>query len=91
MLVGYRIRLHFDGYSDSHDFWVNADSENLFPCGWCEKNGQKLQSPKNHDPTRPFNWAVYLKQSGVGAAPRTLFYSTQNEVKFSICWCNREK
>jgi hypothetical protein len=48
-IQGYRIRLHFDGYSDSHDFWLNADSENLFHCGWCEKNGQKLRPPKHYD------------------------------------------
>lgn len=46
---GYRLRLHFDGYSDSHDFWLNADSENLFHCGWCEKNGQKLRPPKHYE------------------------------------------
>lgn len=48
MTLGYRLRLHFDGYSDSHDVWLNADSENLFPVGWCEKNGQKLRPPKNY-------------------------------------------
>ncbi|XP_046442575.1 lethal(3)malignant brain tumor-like protein 1 isoform X2 [Daphnia pulex] len=48
-IQGYRVRLHFDGYSDSHDFWLNADSENLFHCGWCEKNGQKLRPPKHYD------------------------------------------
>lgn len=78
--AGYRIRLHFDGYSDSYDHWVNADSENIFPCGWCEKNGQKLLPPKNHDSTKPFNWTQYLKQTGVVAAPRHLCASTQNEV-----------
>ncbi|XP_032779060.2 lethal(3)malignant brain tumor-like protein 3 isoform X2 [Daphnia magna] len=48
-IQGYRLRLHFDGYSDSHDFWLNADSENLFHCGWCEKNGQKLRPPKHYE------------------------------------------
>lgn len=46
---GYRLRLHFDGYSDTYDFWVNADSDSIFPCGWCEKNGQKLRPPKNYE------------------------------------------
>jgi hypothetical protein len=43
---GYRIRLHFDGYSECHDFWVNASSVDIFPLGWCEKNNKKLQVPK---------------------------------------------
>ena len=49
VVQGYRIRLHFDGYSDTYDFWVNADSDSIFPCGWCEKNGQKLRPPKNYE------------------------------------------
>lgn len=43
---GFRIRLHFDGYSECYDFWVNADSQDIFPVGWSEKNGHKLQPPK---------------------------------------------
>ncbi|KFM76487.1 Lethal(3)malignant brain tumor-like protein 3, partial [Stegodyphus mimosarum] len=36
---GHRVRLHFDGYSECYDFWVNADSPDIFPVGWCEKTG----------------------------------------------------
>ena len=43
---GPRLRLHFDGYGDSYDFWENADSENLFPAGWCSRNKQRLVPPK---------------------------------------------
>ena len=45
---GPRLRLHFDGYSDSYDFWENANSENLFPVGWCMRNNQCLQPPKGN-------------------------------------------
>ena len=44
--LGYRIRLHFDGYSDSYDFWENANSRNIFPPGWCKQNQQRLEVPK---------------------------------------------
>ncbi|XP_016142481.1 lethal(3)malignant brain tumor-like protein 3 [Sinocyclocheilus grahami] len=43
---GYRIRLHFDGYPECYDFWVNADSWDVKPPGWCEKTGLKLLLPK---------------------------------------------
>ena len=43
---GYRLRLHFDGYDGCYDFWTNADSPFIFPAGWAEKNGKKLQPPK---------------------------------------------
>lgn len=37
---GYRIKLRFDGYPATYDFWVNADSMNIFPAGWCSKTGK---------------------------------------------------
>lgn len=40
------MRLHFDGYSECHDFWLNADSPNIHPAGWFEETGHKLQPPK---------------------------------------------
>lgn len=45
-VCGYRIKLHFDGYSDCYDFWVNADALDIHPVGWCEKTGHKLHPPK---------------------------------------------
>ena len=44
---GFRLRLHFDGFSESYDFWVNANNPFLFPAGWAEKNGKTLQPPKS--------------------------------------------
>lgn len=42
---GFRLRLHFDGYSECFDFWTNADSPFIFPVGWVEKNGKVLHPP----------------------------------------------
>ncbi|EEB14457.1 lethal, putative [Pediculus humanus corporis] len=38
---GYRIKLHFDGYPDCHDFWVNANSSDIFHAGCCFVNNQE--------------------------------------------------
>lgn len=43
---GARMRLHFDGWSESYDFWTNSDSHLLFPAGFCSKYGQKLNLPR---------------------------------------------
>ena len=67
---GYRMRLHFDEYPDIYDFWVNADSIDIFPPGWCEKNNRTLKPPADYD---TFSWPVYLKQIRAIAAPRQLF------------------
>ncbi|KAG8037319.1 hypothetical protein G9C98_005529 [Cotesia typhae] len=61
-VVGYRIRLHFDGYPENFDFWVNSDSIDIFPVGWSEKHGHRLNPPKGYVPSN-FNWNAYLKTS----------------------------
>lgn len=45
---GYRLKIRFDGYPATHDFWVNADSNNIFPAGWCSKTGWTKQKCVNH-------------------------------------------
>ncbi|KAL7980416.1 hypothetical protein Chor_001570, partial [Crotalus horridus] len=69
---GYRMRLHFDGYSECYDFWVNADSTDIHPVGWCEKTGHKLLPPKGYK-DGDFNWASYLKTCKSQAAPKNFF------------------
>ncbi|XP_076440126.1 lethal(3)malignant brain tumor-like protein 3 isoform X2 [Babylonia areolata] len=71
-IQGYRLRLHFDGYSECYDFWTNADSPFIFPVGWCEKNNKPLQPPK-HVPKQNFSWATYLRTTKSIAAPKSLF------------------
>ncbi|NXD83443.1 LMBL3 protein, partial [Halcyon senegalensis] len=71
-VCGYRIRLHFDGYPDCYDFWVNADSSDIHPVGWCEKTGHKLHPPKGYK-EEEFNWPSYLKVCKAQAAPKSLF------------------
>lgn len=57
-IQGYRVRLHFDGYPECYDFWANADSWDLKPAGWCEKNGHKLLLPKGKETPGRRLWAV---------------------------------
>nr|CAH7713548.1 unnamed protein product [Callosobruchus chinensis] len=80
-VVGYRIRLHFDGYPENYDFWCNADSMDIFPPGWCEKYGHTLQPPSGYT-AEEFNWVQYLKQTRSTAAPKHLF---ANRAGQAIC------
>ncbi|XP_035664892.1 lethal(3)malignant brain tumor-like protein 4 [Branchiostoma floridae] len=73
-IKGYRIRLHFDGYSECYDFWRNADSVDIKPVGWCEKTNHKLSVPKGNGLTPDtFNWNNYLKVTKSQPAPKHLF------------------
>ncbi len=41
----HRMLLHFDGWSDIYDYWVDDDSPEIHPPGWCSKTGYPLQPP----------------------------------------------
>ncbi|XP_064183816.1 lethal(3)malignant brain tumor-like protein 4 isoform X3 [Anguilla rostrata] len=76
---GYRVRLHFDGYPECYDFWVNADSWDMKPAGWCEKNGHKLLLPKGCRDGE-FSWNTYVKNCRGQIAPKHLFKSLNTSV-----------
>lgn len=71
------MRLHFDGYPETYDFWVNADSMDIFPACWAEKNGHKLDPPKGYVPSN-FNWNGYLKICKASAAPKNIFTNNKS-------------
>uniref|UniRef100_A0A4W4ELH6 SAM domain-containing protein n=1 Tax=Electrophorus electricus TaxID=8005 RepID=A0A4W4ELH6_ELEEL len=71
-VCGHRVRLHFDKYSDCYDFWVNCNSSDIHPVGWCEKTCHKLHPPKGMK-SEAFSWCSYLKTSKAQAAPKALF------------------
>ncbi|KAL4649096.1 lethal(3)malignant brain tumor-like protein 3 isoform X1 [Arapaima gigas] len=76
---GHRIRLHFDKYSDCYDFWVNSNSPDIHPMGWCEKTGHKLHPPKGMK-DEEFSWSSYLRQCKAQAAPKALFENQNTTV-----------
>ncbi|XP_062406802.1 lethal(3)malignant brain tumor-like protein 3 [Sardina pilchardus] len=76
---GHRIRLHFDKYSDCYDFWVNSNSPDIHPVGWCEKTGHKLHPPKGMK-DEEFSWSSYIKQNKAQAAPKALFENQNTTV-----------
>lgn len=78
-IKGQRLRLHFNGYSRKYDFWVNSNSDLIFPVGFCEKTNRKLEPiSKNAD----FNWDTYLLKSKAVAAPESFFnVSKSNQAK----------
>ncbi|XP_052398154.1 lethal(3)malignant brain tumor-like protein 4 [Carassius gibelio] len=82
-VIGFRLRLHIDGYSECYDFWVNADSPDIRPAGWSEATGHKLHPPKGYKPNE-FNWEKYLEACNAQAAPENLFRSSSGESSGSL-------
>ena len=40
------IRVHFDGWGDDFEQWIDCQSTSIYPMGWCELVGYKLEPPK---------------------------------------------
>lgn len=70
--LGYRIKLHFDGYPNCYDFWENADSPNIFPSGFCHSTNRSLQTPPKWS-SKKFDWSEYLDHTNSIGAQRSLF------------------
>lgn len=43
--VGRLLLLHFDGWESEFDQWVDCESADIYPVGWCELTGYQLQPP----------------------------------------------
>ncbi|XP_038577439.1 lethal(3)malignant brain tumor-like protein 4 [Micropterus salmoides] len=82
-VIGYRLRLHIDGYSECYDFWVNADSASIKPAGWSKDHNHKLHPPKGHSEI-DFDWPLYLQSTGSHAAPPTLFTCRTASCGFTV-------
>lgn len=76
-IQGHRLRLHFDGYHEDYDFWVNSDSRDIFPPGWCEKSKRQLRLPIGFE-QHNFSWPMYIRQHKAIAAPKNLFAHVSN-------------
>ncbi|XP_074549565.1 lethal(3)malignant brain tumor-like protein 4 isoform X2 [Halichoeres trimaculatus] len=82
-VIGFRMRLHIDGYSECYDFWVNADSAHIRPPGWCKDNNHKLHPPKGQSEAE-FDWPTYLQSTGSQAALPTLFTCHTASCEFRV-------
>ncbi|XP_076405944.1 lethal(3)malignant brain tumor-like protein 4 isoform X2 [Peromyscus maniculatus bairdii] len=41
----YRVKIHFDGWDHKYDYWMDADSPDIHPIGWCDVTGHPLEVP----------------------------------------------
>ncbi|KAG1963589.1 lethal(3)malignant brain tumor-like protein 2 [Pimephales promelas] len=48
--VGRLLLLHFDGWGPEFDQWVDCQSPEIYPVGWCEITGYQLQPPIGPEP-----------------------------------------
>ncbi|KAL1506365.1 hypothetical protein ABEB36_005740 [Hypothenemus hampei] len=44
-VVGRLLKVHFDGWEDEFDQWLDCESSDIYPVGWCQSVGHKLEGP----------------------------------------------
>ena len=44
-VVGRLIRVHFDGWDPEYDQWIDYESCNIYPVGWCQMINYKVNEP----------------------------------------------
>uniref|UniRef100_A0A1I8QD80 FCS-type domain-containing protein n=1 Tax=Stomoxys calcitrans TaxID=35570 RepID=A0A1I8QD80_STOCA len=52
-VVGRLLKIHFDGWTDEYDQWLDCESADIYPVGWCVLVGHKLEGPPAPAPAPP--------------------------------------
>ena len=45
-IVGRLLRVHFDGWENEYDQWVDCQSPDIYPVGWCQVMNYTLEGPR---------------------------------------------
>ena len=45
-VVGRLLKIHFDGWEEEYDQWLDATSPDIYPVGWSELVGHRLEPPR---------------------------------------------
>lgn len=44
-VAGRLLKIHFDGWEEEYDQWLDCESSDIYPVGWCQSVGHKLEGP----------------------------------------------
>ena len=45
-------QVHFDGWEEDYDQWMDCESVDMYPVGWCELVGHRLEGPRMKIPPK---------------------------------------
>merc|ERR1719438_273226 len=51
-VVGRLLKVHFDGWEEDYDQWMDCESVDMYPVGWCELVGHRLEGPRMKIPPK---------------------------------------
>ncbi|PSN32045.1 hypothetical protein C0J52_16697 [Blattella germanica] len=67
-VVGRLLKVHFDGWEEEYDQWLDCESPDMYPVGWCHLVGHKLEGPRA--PSTKASAAAGKTPKGVKKKPR---------------------
>ncbi|XP_069695584.1 polycomb protein Sfmbt-like isoform X2 [Periplaneta americana] len=67
-VVGRLLKVHFDGWEEEYDQWLDCESPDMYPVGWCQLVGHKLEGPRA--PSTKASAAAGKTPKGVKKKPR---------------------
>lgn len=47
-VVGRLLKIHFDGWTEEYDQWLDCESPDIYPVGWCHLVNHKLEGPPSN-------------------------------------------
>ncbi|XP_014222330.1 polycomb protein Sfmbt-like isoform X1 [Trichogramma pretiosum] len=47
-IIGRLLKIHFDGWGDEYDQWLDCQSPDIYPVGWCDFVEHKLEGPRQY-------------------------------------------
>ncbi|ESO95252.1 hypothetical protein LOTGIDRAFT_144696 [Lottia gigantea] len=77
-VVGRLLRIHFDGWENEYDQWVDCETPDLYPVGWCEMMGYTLEGPRMKMETQSMNIPLSKKRKN-----KAQLYKGQRKSKFN--------
>lgn len=84
-VVGRLLKVHFDGWEEEYDQWLDCESTDIYPVGWCQSVGHKLEGPPlPHKPPPPQVKSPKVKKRGRKKRNKDLGSTNKNEKNFTI-------
>ncbi|XP_069160957.1 MBT domain-containing protein 1 isoform X9 [Procambarus clarkii] len=66
---GRLLKVHFDGWESDFDQWIDYQSPDIYPVGWCDMSGYRLEGPKSQAPKRKVKGGAKFGKAGRRGRP----------------------
>lgn len=57
----HQIKVRFDGWPNKYSYWIDDDSPDIHPAGWCQKTGHPLESPLSEYSVFKLHFYLFVK------------------------------